>query len=68
MALLICRLAVYPILIAPINCAMSLQARPPADAFLGYGGIAVRPMVRDGADWFVTSFQDVLDVLEAASR
>ncbi|KAK7254151.1 phosphoserine phosphatase [Aureococcus anophagefferens] len=36
------------------------QAKPPADAFLGFGGVAVRDVVRDSADWFVTDFADVV--------
>lgn len=43
--------------------ATDMEARPPADAFIGYGGIAVRPAVRDGADWFVTSWDPVLELL-----
>jgi len=42
-----------------------LEARPPADAFIGYGGVQVRPKVRDGADWFVTHWREVLMVLGA---
>ena len=34
-----------------------------ADAFIGFGGIAVRDKVKAGADWFVTDFQDVINVL-----
>lgn len=34
-----------------------------ADAFIGFGGIASREKVKAGADWFVTEFQDVIDVL-----
>ena len=34
-----------------------------ADAFLGFGGVAVREKVQAGADWFVTDFRDVIDVL-----
>lgn len=37
--------------------ATDMQARPPASAFIGYGGIVVRDKVRDGADWFITDFQ-----------
>ena len=44
--------------------ATDMQARPPADAFVGYGGVAVRDAVRDGACWFVTDFKDVIEVLE----
>ena len=34
-----------------------MQARPPADLFIGFGGIAQRPPVREGADWFITDFK-----------
>nr|MBA3710815.1 HAD-IB family phosphatase [Planctomycetota bacterium] len=33
-----------------------LEARPPADLFIGFGGVAVREKVRAEADWFVTDF------------
>jgi len=42
-----------------------LEARPPADAFIGYGGVQVRPKVRDGADWYVTHWREVMFVLGA---
>jgi hypothetical protein len=33
----------------------SSQARPAADAFIGFGGIVVHDIVvKDGADWFCT--------------
>ena len=45
-----------------------LEAKPPADAFIGFGGVAERGAVRDGADWFVRDRDfadvDVLAVLE----
>lgn len=37
--------------------ATDMQARPPADAFIGFGGVVVREKVRQGADWFVTDFR-----------
>lgn len=37
--------------------ATDMQAKPPADAFIGFGGIVVREPVRAGADWFVTDFK-----------
>jgi phosphoserine phosphatase len=37
--------------------ATDMQAKPPADAFIGFGGIVVRKSVQEGADWFVNSFQ-----------
>lgn len=47
--------------------ATDLQARTagPADAFIGYGGIVVRQPVKEGADWFITDFQDLIDVLSS---
>ena len=41
-----------------------LEAKPPADAVIGYGGIADRAKVRENADWFVKDFADVLAVLD----
>jgi phosphoserine phosphatase len=43
--------------------ATDLEARPPADGFIGYGGIVVREKVRQGADWFVTDFAELLAAL-----
>lgn len=37
--------------------SLILQARPPADAFVGYGGVVVREKVAKGADWFVYNFE-----------
>jgi phosphoserine phosphatase len=42
-----------------------MQARPPADVFVGYGGNQVRDKVRDGCDWWVTDFKELLDELHA---
>lgn len=44
--------------------ATDMQARPPADAFIGYGGVVTRKRVAEGADWFVTDFNDLLDALQ----
>lgn len=44
--------------------ATDLQARPPADLMIGFGGIAVREAVRTGADWFVTRFETLTQALE----
>ena len=43
-----------------------LEARPPADLFIGYGGVVARPAVRDGADWFVTDFAELREALGPA--
>lgn len=41
-----------------------LQARPPADLFVGFGGIVTRDVVKKNADWFVTSFDDLVKLLK----
>jgi len=43
--------------------ATDMEARPPAVAFIGYGGVVTRSAVQAGADWFVTDFQDLIDGL-----
>jgi phosphoserine phosphatase len=40
--------------------ATDMQARPPADAFIGYGGVVERAPVKAGADLFVKSFRELL--------
>jgi phosphoserine phosphatase len=45
--------------------ATDLEARPPADGFIGYGGIVVREKVKAGADWFVTDFVELAKALVA---
>jgi len=36
-----------------------LQARPPADIFIGYGGVITRESVKAGADIFITDFRQL---------
>ena len=43
--------------------ATDMEARPPADVFIGFGGNAVRAAVKDGADWFVTDFDELTAAL-----
>jgi phosphoserine phosphatase len=43
--------------------ATDMEARPPADVFVGFGGNAIRAAVRDGADWFVTDFDELTAAL-----
>ncbi|EDQ90331.1 uncharacterized protein MONBRDRAFT_16456 [Monosiga brevicollis MX1] len=40
--------------------ATDMEARPPADAFIGFGGNVVREKVKAGADWFISSFDELL--------
>lgn len=44
--------------------ATDMQARPPADAFIGFGGVTVRDAVKNGADWFVMDFNTVIETLK----
>eukprot|EP00048_Salpingoeca_helianthica_P006576 m.100309 g.100309 ORF g.100309 m.100309 type:complete len:225 (+) comp14055_c0_seq1:83-757(+) len=44
--------------------ATDMEARPPADLFIGFGGNVVRQAVRDGADWFVSSMTELQRALE----
>ncbi|TGZ32784.1 phosphoserine phosphatase isoform X1 [Temnothorax longispinosus] len=40
-----------------------LEASPPADAFIGFGGNVVRENVKSRAEWFVTNFDDLIKCL-----
>ena len=40
------------------------QAKPPAKAFIGFGGVVVRENVRDASDWFITDFQDLIRLMD----
>lgn len=43
--------------------ATDLEACPPADAFIGYGGNVLREEVKNRAAWYVTDFQELIDAL-----
>ncbi len=40
-----------------------LEACPPADAFIGFGGNQIRERVKKEAKWFVTSFYELIEEL-----
>lgn len=44
--------------------ATDLEAAPPADAFIGFGGNQIREAVRSKADWYVTDFEVLREALE----
>ncbi|KAK6045875.1 hypothetical protein COOONC_16620 [Cooperia oncophora] len=44
--------------------ATDLEAAPPADAFIGFGGNQIREAVRTRADWYVTDFEILRKALE----
>ena len=48
--------------------ATDAQAKPPAKAFIGFGGIVERPTVKAQADWFVTDFQDMVDIVQLRTK
>ncbi|CAF1077868.1 unnamed protein product [Didymodactylos carnosus] len=43
--------------------ATDMEACPPADGFIGFGGNIIRDKVRDNSPWFVTSFYQLIDEL-----
>jgi phosphoserine phosphatase len=57
----------YKTMIMMGDGATDLDARVngPATAFIGYGGVAAREKVIAGADWFVYSFDELLEALPA---
>jgi len=59
----------YKVMIMFGDGATDMDARKhgPASVFIGYGGVTARPKIKDGADWFVDSFQQILDVLPDVS-
>lgn len=48
--------------------ATDAQAKPPADAFIGFGGVTVRESVRQKACWYVYDFEDMITVVEKFSK
>jgi phosphoserine phosphatase len=54
----------YAPLIMVGDGATDLEARPPADGFIGYGGVVVRPKVKAEADWFVEDFTELTAALD----
>lgn len=40
--------------------ATDMEAKPPADAFIGFGGVVAREPVQKGADWFIRDFEDLI--------
>ena len=43
--------------------ASDLEAKPAVDLFIGFGGVAVRPRVRENADVFVMDLRHVLELV-----
>jgi len=41
--------------------ATDMQAKPPADLFIGFGGVVARQIIQENADWFVTDFSELIN-------
>ncbi|OQS06831.1 hypothetical protein THRCLA_01136 [Thraustotheca clavata] len=41
--------------------ATDMQAKPPADLFIGFGGVVVREVVKKHADWYIHDFKELID-------
>lgn len=39
-----------------------------ADVFIGYGGVVVRDKVKQGADWYLTDFQEIVNVYSPTQK
>jgi hypothetical protein len=59
-------LLILPFFVCVVFALVDLEARPPAVAVIGFGGIADRPAVRAGADWFVYALSDIEVLVTAA--
>lgn len=44
--------------------ATDMEACPPADVFIGFGGNVIRQQVKDNAKWYITDFVELLGTLE----
>jgi len=44
--------------------ATDLEAKPPADLIIGYGGVVKRPLLVEKADWFVHDFSELIEALK----
>lgn len=54
----------YETLVMVGDGATDAQAKPPAKAFIGFGGVVAREPVQKQADWFVTSFDDMTRIVD----
>ena len=42
-----------------------LEAYPPADLFIGFGGNVTRENVKKNSPWFVTDFSELIETLKS---
>lgn len=53
----------YKTMIMVGDGATDAQAKPPADAFIGFGGVITRDAVREKACWFIRDFKAMTDIV-----
>lgn len=58
----------YQVMVMVGDGATDVQAKPPARAFIGFGGVVVREKVKAKSDWFVTDFQYLIRLLNEYPR
>lgn len=58
----------YETMIMVGDGATDAQAKPPAAAFIGFGGVVERAAVKAKADWFVTDFTEMTRIVMALKR
>lgn len=54
----------YETMIMVGDGATDAQAKPPASAFIGFGGVVAREAVKAKADWFVMDFQEMTKIVQ----
>ena len=42
-----------------------LEAYPPADLFIGFGGNVTRENVKKNSPWFITEFEELIECLKS---
>lgn len=53
----------YNVMVMVGDGATDAQAKPPANSFIGFGGVVERESVKASACWFVRDFQDMIRVV-----
>lgn len=57
----------YEVMVMVGDGATDAQARPPADTFIGFGGVVTREAVKEKACWFVRDFEAMIEIVESSS-
>ena len=52
-----------PVVVMVGDGATDLEAKPPSNVVIGFGGIVEREVVREKADWFVTDFSELTELI-----